>query len=117
VCQEEARQLATTYGLHLEGLGGTEGGVIGALAAVGLLATGNEGRIVNLGAWPDDLSGPQDVRALQERGVAVQEVDSGRLVTFGNVDVGKHMRANYRNGRAVVFVVADGSDWRAVRFP
>ena len=116
VRQEEARQLAAKCSLYLEGLGGTEGGAIGALAAVGLLATGNDGRIVSLGTWPDDLSGLQDARMLQERGVAVQEVDSGRLVTFGNVDVGKHMRPNYRNGRAVVFVVADASDWRAVRF-
>jgi tRNA(Ile2) C34 agmatinyltransferase TiaS len=92
VHQEVARQIAAACGVYLEGLGGTEGGVIGALAAVGLLATGNDGRIVNLGTWPDDLSGSQDV------------------------DVGKHLRPNYRDGRAVVFVVADSTFWRAVRF-
>src|SRR5206468_2152591 len=53
VHQEDARRLAAAVGLHLEGLGGTEGGVIGALAAVGLSAGGDDGRVVQHGEWPD----------------------------------------------------------------
>ncbi len=115
VRQEEARRLAIACGVHLEGLGGTEGGVIGALAAVGLSATGSDGRIVNLGTWPDDLSGPHDVDTLHARGVVVQDVHSGTVITNGLVDVGKHMRPNRRNGRAVLFVAKAGSAWQAVR--
>jgi tRNA(Ile2) C34 agmatinyltransferase TiaS len=113
--QEDARQLAAKYGLHLEGLGGTEGGVIGALAAVGLIATGNDGRVVQHGLWPDDLSGQQDVATLHARGVEVKEMGSNRAVTFGTVDVGVHLRPNYRERRVVLFVTAQGASWQAER--
>jgi hypothetical protein len=122
VDQAGARRLAADCGLHLEGLGGTEGGVIGAMAAVGLAACGDDGRVVQLGAWPDDLSGPQDVAAVRERGVEVRQVASGVPVTEGRVDVGKHLRPNRRAGRVVLFVTtgtaSDGAaTWQAVRLP
>jgi hypothetical protein len=46
VTQVEARQLAADHGVFLQGLSGTEDGVIGALSAVGLMATKNDGRVV-----------------------------------------------------------------------
>jgi hypothetical protein len=119
VDQQEARDLAVRHGLYLEGLGGTEGGVIGALAAVGLAAGGGDGRIVHIGQWPDDLTGPQEVAQLGERGVEVRCVETGTLVTSGLIDVGKHLRPNYREGRIVLFVrpaqESCPSEWVAVR--
>ena len=119
VDQQEARDLAAHHGLFLEGLGGTEGGVIGALAAVGLAADGNDGRIVHIGQWPDDLTGPQEVARLNERGVEVRCLDTDSLVTSGLIDVGKHLRPNYRQGRIVLYVqpAAEVSTpaWVAVR--
>lgn len=128
-CQREvvsgkaARRLAARHGILLEGLGGTEDGVIGALAGVGLLAEGNDGRVVNIGHWPDDLSGPQHVDLLHTRGVAeIRRVDSGQSITHGMVDVGKHLRPNLRGGRIVLFVAPAPEDaaataaWQAVRF-
>jgi hypothetical protein len=44
--QEQARALARDEGLVLEGYTGTQGGVIGALAAVGLRAAGTDGRFL-----------------------------------------------------------------------
>lgn len=44
--QAQARTLASDEGIILEGVTGTEGGVIGALAAVGLRKTGHDGRFV-----------------------------------------------------------------------
>jgi hypothetical protein len=123
VGQGEACRLAGACGLHLEGLGGTEGGVIGALAAVGLAATGDDGRVVQLGAWPDDLSGPQEVWSVRARDIEVRCVGSEAPVTDGTVDVGKRLRPNCRGGRVVLFVTpnADGgpgeAHWRAVRLP
>jgi hypothetical protein len=123
VGQADARQLAVAWGLHLEGLGGTEDGVIGALAAVGLAAGCDDGRVVQLGAWPDDLSGLQEVAAVRERGVAVHQVGSGMPVTDGQVDVGKHLRPNCRAGRVVLFVTprlesaGGAAAWQAVRLP
>ena len=104
VTQVEARSISTELGIHLEGLGGTEGGVIGALAAVGLIVTGNDGRIVQLGEWPDDLSGLQPVSAVLSRGVDVENIDSSATVDSGIVDVGKHLRPNRRGGRTTLFV-------------
>jgi hypothetical protein len=120
VDQGEARHVAASLGLHLDGLGGTEGGVIGALAAVGLLATGDDGRIIQLGRWPDDLSGVQDVECLRARGVEVRRIQSGAVIPDGLVDVGKHLRPNARGGRVVLFVTAAGVEakpWQAVRLP
>ena len=104
VKQADARALALAHGLHLEGLGGTEGGVIGALAAVGLGVTGDDGRIVQMGEWPDDLSGVQPVELLRSRDVELREIVSSRPVERGLVEVGKHLRPNLRGGRCVLFV-------------
>ena len=122
VTQQQARDLARENGIHLEGLGGTEDGVIGALAAVGLAATGDDGRVVHLGDWPDNLSGPQPITMLHQRGVEVRRHDTGDPVARGVVDVGKHLRPNMRGGKIVLFVTAisepetpDDPDWEAIR--
>jgi hypothetical protein len=119
VSQQTARDLAARHGMHLEGLGGTEDGVIGALAAVALAALGDDGRIVQLGSWPDDLSGPHDLAAIRSRGIAVRRLDTGDLVNEGTVDVGKHLRPNCRQRNPVLFVEPHDDPalavWHAVR--
>ncbi|MBX6365943.1 MAG: ABC transporter substrate-binding protein [Gemmatimonadetes bacterium] len=129
VAQAEARALAAAAGIHLEGLGGTEDGVIGALAAVGLLASGDDGRVVHRPGWewPDTFAGPRPVAEVRARGVdVVREHRSGAEVTAGVVDVGKHLRPAYRGGRVVLFVEATEADaasgvppaeWRALKLP
>lgn len=122
VDQSEPLRLAAKHGIHLEGCGGTNDGVIGALAAVGLFADGNDGRVVQIGAWPDDLSGQEDIETVRRRNVEVRCLESETEVTSGTIDVGKHLRPNYRGGRIVLFAQpqsnADGqaSDWQAIRF-
>jgi tRNA(Ile2) C34 agmatinyltransferase TiaS len=123
VAQEDARALAGRVGVHLEGLGGTEQGVIGALAAVGLIATGEDGRVVQLAAWPypDSLTGVQDVTAIRARGITeIRQVDSNTPIESGLVDIGKHLRPNIRRGSIVLLVEpsagASGSaTWRALK--
>jgi hypothetical protein len=115
VTQAEAHALATKHGLHLEGLGGTNGGVIGALAAVGLIVTGDDGRIVRYGDWPDDLSGPTPSAALLARDVMIRDEATGAEIRSGMVDVGKHLRPNLRGGRAVLFVEATAAGWQALK--
>lgn len=124
-CQQEimtrgdAESLALRQNVHLEGLGGTCGGVIGALAAVGLAATQNDGRVVVHGEWPDDLSGRVPVSVLEARGIFVRCLDTGAQINSGEVDVGKHLRPNLREGRVVLFVRKEetlgGREWHAVR--
>lgn len=105
VAQQEARQLAAAHAIHLEGLGGTEDGVIGALAAIGLACEGNDGRVVQIGNEPDDLAGAQTVETLKRRGVwRIVCLRSANEIAAGVVDVGKHLRPNYRGRRIVLFV-------------
>jgi hypothetical protein len=124
IAQREARELAKMYGIHLEGLGGTEDGVIGALAAIGLAAGGDDGRVVGTPSWPHEFGGPQELAELRARGVEVRRLDSNELVIAGTVDVGKRLRPNLRSGRIVLFVepvpdaTASGDTvWQAVRLP
>lgn len=126
VSQDEARVTAERAGCHLEGLGGTEQGVIGALAAVGLIACGDDGRVVQLSSWPypdDAFSGPREIDELFARGVdEVRHLESNQPITFGAVDIGKHLRPNWRGGRVVLFVDAstdpiNAASWRAVKLP
>lgn len=124
VRQAAARELARMCGLQLEGFGGTQDGVIGALAGVGLLASGDDGRVVHrMGwGWPDAFTGLQPVAAVRERGVDdVCDAASGSPVDAGLVDVGKHLRPSYRGGRVVLYVEASETErpryWRALKLP
>lgn len=118
VSQEEARMVADRAGCHLEGLGGTHQGIIGALAAIALVAGGGDGRVVHVGdwPWPDQFSGVQPVAAIRARGIAEILTTGGEPYTGGRVDIGKHLRPNWRGGRVVLIVEPPeiaGSPWRA----
>lgn len=122
VSQAEARSLASKCGLHCEGLGGTEDGVIGAVAAAGLAVTGDDGRIIQLGEWSDDLSGMQPLENLRLRDVEVQDLETATPVEAGFVDLGKRLRPNLRRGRSVLFVqpnptASQEKTYRAVKLP
>jgi hypothetical protein len=127
VTQADARGLAARHGIHLVGLGGTEAGVIGALAAVGLAHTGDDGRVVYVGGGGEargdrlDVSGVVDVAAVLGRGVdEVLDVSDGVMVRSGRVELGKRLRPNLRGGRVVLFVSPSqraDCEWMAERRP
>jgi hypothetical protein len=110
--------LARHEGIHLEGLTGTGGGVVGALAAVGLRASGSDGRFIWL-AGTRDLSGVHSVESLrQTTGIDdVHALDGTRLPPAALVDVGPWVRPILSNGAAVLLVEPaaghDGCQWRA----
>lgn len=118
VTQADARLVADASGCHLEGLGGTNQGIIGALAAVALSARGDDGRVVHVDdwPWPDRLSGVQPVAAIRGRGIAEILTTTGDRFAGDEIDVGKHLRPNWRGGRIVLFVgppERPGSPWCA----
>lgn len=121
VSRDVAYQIARDNDVHLESLGGTEDGVIGALAAVGLASLRNDGRIVQWQEWPDDLSHEQDVQTLAERDVWICHRTTGDAIKHGTVDVGKHLRPNLRSGAAVLTVEpVEGATphlYRALKLP
>jgi hypothetical protein len=120
VNQHDAQAVAFRSECHLEGLGGTNQGIIGALAAIALAVGGDHGRVVHLDEWPwpDRFSGVQSAAAIRDRGVAEVRTAAGDTLISGEIDVGKHLRPNWRGGRVVLFVEAPetpGSPWRAQR--
>lgn len=124
--QEEACEIAAQSGCCLQGLGGTEQGVIGALAAVGLVAGGDDGRVVHLASWPypdDVFSGRHTVDEIHSRGVhEIRRLENSERIFEGLVDIGKHLRPNWRRGRIVLYVDAvmeseETASWRALKIP
>ena len=120
VTQAEARAVADRAQCHLEGLGGTNQGIIGALSAVALAAGGDDGRVVHVDTWPwpDAMVGLQTVTDIRRRGIADIRTESGRPFDGDVVDVGKHLRPNWRGGRMVLFVEPSPEGpaaWRACK--
>src|SRR5512136_2180751 len=103
VHQSTARDLANRCGCILRGLGGTQDGVIGALAGVGLAATGEDGRFILLGAMRE-LDGVQTVPAILASGIAEVRSMDGQVVHDGLVETGGRLRPAFRHGRPILFV-------------
>ena len=72
--QGEAKNAAASAGIHLSGHGGTNDGIIGAAAAVGLTHYGWSGRFLDFNGIRD-LPDPVDVAALRERGIVPVPLD------------------------------------------
>jgi tRNA(Ile2) C34 agmatinyltransferase TiaS len=113
VSQAEAQRIAAAYGIPLMGLGGTQDGIIGALAAVGLAASGEDGRYV-LAGRSRELNGLQPVAALLVAGVAAVQTQDGQTVTDGLVQTDK-LRPARRGGRPVAVVEWTGECWQPLK--
>jgi hypothetical protein len=115
VTLDEALALAARCDVHLEGLGGTHGGAIGALAAVGLTVENQTGRIVHLSRVQRDLydvTGRYAVNQLSGYGIDyVFDRLGNRRVESGQVDVGKRLRPNVHDGQVVLFVEPASESW------
>jgi tRNA(Ile2) C34 agmatinyltransferase TiaS len=109
ITQEVPRQLAATHYIHLEGLGGDEGGVIGALAAVGLAAQGNDGRYVMVGSIRD-LEGLLPISDVLAAGIVSVKTMDGESVTEGMIQTDK-MRPARRNRQPILFVEKQDNYW------
>lgn len=104
--QPAARTLAPRHGVRLSGHGGTQDGVIGALAAVGLHLSGTDGlflwmegsRTLRAGSWPygalRDHLPVDDARSL----------DGRRPTATEHVEVGPWIRPLLHGGDAVLLL-------------
>ena len=103
--QERARTLARNLHIRLKGLGGTEDGVIGAMAGLGLAYSKNDGRYLQKGGIRNILSS-STVETLF--GTGVDEIWSldGRRITEGTVYFrpDKSPKTCPINGKTVLFV-------------
>lgn len=114
--QEKARTLAKNLNIHLEGLGGTEDGVIGAMAGLGLASAGNDGRFLQIGHIRD-LTGAQPVQKLMEAGVDMIFSMDGQPVYKGTVynPPNKSVKPCPVNGKAILFVEKQDGKLLAVK--
>ncbi len=103
--QEKARELAKNLNIRLTGLGGTEDGVIGAMAGLGLAVELNDGRFIQRGMIRD-LLGPCSVHQLIAAGIDEVCTLDGRTITSGIVmnEENKSPKACPVNGRTILFV-------------
>jgi len=114
VSKDEALTIAGEAGLVLHGLGGDDSGVIGALAAVGLAASGADGRF-NLCGRLRELQGLQPVSAVLAAGATHVQAVGGGEVQEGLIDTGGKLRPSLVGGQPVLWVQRDDGHWKAVR--
>lgn len=111
VSQIQARRIAAESGILLEGLGGTNDGVIGALAGIGLAASGNDGRFVQKGDLRQ-IRGRRQISELLAAGIDRVMTSDGAAVTEGFVTFAKFPKPALREGRAVLFVTGSDESWQ-----
>ena len=113
VTQKEARDLARAHGIALEGLGGTQDGVIGALASVGLTSTGEDGRYLLCGKVRD-LGGLLPLETVLDAGVTEVRTLDGKTVTSGMV-LSDKIRPARRGGKPVAYVEWRDDHWEPLK--
>ncbi len=116
VTQERARQVADNSQIRFEGLGGTEGGVIGAIAGVGLASLQNDGRFLLKGK-NRELSGVRSVPEVIGAGIDEILTLQGEIVKEGNVQIPKNATPSFIQGKAVLFVEPHGEFLVALKRP
>ncbi|MCW4011168.1 MAG: ABC transporter substrate-binding protein [Candidatus Bathyarchaeota archaeon] len=103
VTQERAHAVAECAGIRLEGLGGTCGGVIGALAGVGLASCGSDGRFLLRGK-NRELTGVRSVEEILAAGIDEVATLQGEILRQGQVLIPKKATPSVIHGKAVLFV-------------
>lgn len=114
VSQKEA--MVATKKFHLSGHGGTNDGIIGAAAGVGLTMTGWSGRYIEYNGLRD-LGEFVRVDELEKRGIRVLSVDRNALFTAPDdiVDTRNWLRPRPWGGEAVLPVSSTGQGrWRSI---
>ncbi len=108
----EAEQTAVNSAIRLLGLTGTRGGVIGALAGVGLHQAGNDGRFLWLPGLRE-LAGRLTVAELCARGKidCVRPLVGENLSSETLVEVGEWVRPILHDGQANLYVEEQNNEW------
>ena len=108
----EAHEIASKSEIRWEGLTGTGGGVIGALAGIGLHREGNDGRFLWLPGLRE-LKGTYPVEEVIAKGhierVCTLDHDDLSLGTL--VNIGEWVRPVLRNGKSTLYVEEQNHGW------
>ncbi|OPY28427.1 MAG: hypothetical protein A4E28_01550 [Methanocella sp. PtaU1.Bin125] len=104
VGMDRAKDVARNAGVRVEGLGGTCGGVIGAVAGIGLASMGNDGRFLMKGRARDLKHSVRTLPEVLASGIDQVMTLDGRLVSCGRIDLNRSANPSFVHGRAVLFV-------------
>ncbi len=124
VTQDEARMAVAEVGARLEGLGGTNDGIIGAAAAVGLSHHGWYGRLLTYKVPFAELPNPIQVGTLRSLGILVQSIDRQAFIPMDQdwVETYGWLRPYLWGGHPVLPVrpcgdpARNGGHWRIVHY-
>jgi hypothetical protein len=114
VTQEDA--LVAASGAHLSGHGGTNDGIIGAAAAVGLTAYGWYGRLIEFGRLRD-FPAEVSVLDLERAGITVVSLDRDAQAPAPKdiVHTGGWLRPRLWGGKAILPVMVKGKNlWESM---
>ncbi len=117
VTQDDARAAAEAAGVHLSGHGGTNDGIIGAIAGVGLTAGGWTGRFVDYRVPLRGFSAITTVGEVEAAGITVVAVDRNVMVPkpTDTLDTQDWLRPRLWGGRPVAPVTTLGPNaWTAI---
>jgi tRNA(Ile2) C34 agmatinyltransferase TiaS len=114
VTQQRAFTLAENCGIQVEGLGGNNGGVIGALAGIALASTGNDGRFLLKGK-NRELTGLRLPKEILEAGIDQILTLQGQTVNEGKIRIPKNATPSFIHRKAVLFVEINGEEWIALK--
>jgi hypothetical protein len=103
VTQQRALSVAHNCGIRVEGLGGTNGGIIGAIAGIGLASLRNDGRFLLKGK-NRELTGIRSVSEIIDAGIDQILTLQGDTVSEGKVRIAKNATPSFILGKAVLFV-------------
>jgi hypothetical protein len=108
----EAEQIASDARIQLAGLTGTGGGIIGALAGIGLRQAGEDGRFLWLPGLRE-LQGEYSVAQIcaDAHINRVCSLDGTNLAPEALVNVGEWMRPVLRGGQATLYVERQDQGW------
>ena len=115
ITQKRAIELAKNSNIKLEGFGKTKNGVIGAIASIGLAATKNDGRFLQIGNIRT-IKDPQPVEKFIKAGVEKIFTLDGRMITNGIIfnDNNKPVKPSPINGKVILFVVEENGRYKAI---
>jgi tRNA(Ile2) C34 agmatinyltransferase TiaS len=116
VTQERAKEVAKNSGIRFEGFGGTNGGIIGAIAGVGLASLKNDGRFLLIGK-NRELSGIRSVQEIIAAGIDEVSTLQGDLIEEGKVQIPKNATPSFVQGKAVLFVEKHDDCFLALKRP
>lgn len=114
--QAQAKAVTSGAGVHLSGHGGTNDGIIGATAAVGLSKYGWSGRFLEFGGGLRDLPDPVTVADLRARNIQPVPLDNDATVLSPDTLIFTRgwPKARFWAGQAVLPVYRRNGQWLAL---